>query len=102
MEIPHLSFLAVLGVDMTGRRVSTERECNEARSNKTTVSESVSVIRSKAGRQRKRRKSGNDSLMSTPSAASHAVSKQQEKKMIVFEDHPKAMGRLRKRDCHIE
>ena len=54
-------------------------------------SESLSAMRSKDGRQRKRRKSGDDSMMPTPTAA-HAVSEQQqEKKLKVLEDHLKAM-----------
>jgi hypothetical protein len=85
IEILHLSFLAVPILDVTVRRVSTERENdNEARSNTTTVSESLSAMRSRAGRQPKRRKSDNDSLMSTPSAAAHAASERQEKKLKVL------------------
>jgi hypothetical protein len=95
-EIPHLSFLAVPVLDVTVRRVSTERDDDEARSYTTTVSESLSAMRSKDGRQRKRRKSGDDSMMSTPTAA-HAVSEQQqEKKLKVFEDHLKAMEGIEK------
>jgi len=97
IEIPHLSFLAVPILDVTVRRVSTEREDdNEARSNTTTVSESLSAMRSRAGRQPKRRKSDNDSLMSTPSAAAHAASEHQEKKLKVFEDHLKAVEDIEK------
>ena len=94
MEIPHLSFLAVPVLDVTVRRVSTERDDDdhEARSNTTTVSGSLSATRSEAGTKRKRRKSGDDSMMSSaPKTAAPSVGEQQEKKLKVLEDHLKAM-----------
>jgi hypothetical protein len=106
MEIPHLSFLAVPVLNVTDRRVSTERDDDKARSNTTTVSESLSAIRSKPEGSGSEESLGNDSMMLTPSEASHAVSNQQEKKLKVFEDHLKAMEDIEmeerwRRDCHV-
>jgi hypothetical protein len=84
MEIPHLSFLAVPVLDLTVRRVSTERDDDdESRSNTTT--------RSKAGSNRKRGKSSDDSMLSAASAANAVSKQQQEKKLKVIESHLKAM-----------
>jgi hypothetical protein len=84
VEIPHLSFLAVPVLDLTVRRVSTERDDDdESRSNTTT--------RSKAGSNRKRGKSSDDSMLSAASAANAVSKQQQEKKLKVIESHLKAM-----------
>jgi hypothetical protein len=90
MEIPHLSFLAVPVLDVTVKRVSTERDDDNHEAT-TTVSGSLSATRSKAGTKRKRRKSGDDSMMSAPTAALAVSNQQQEKKLKVLEDHLKAM-----------